>query len=197
MKPLKGRGKGGGKRLRWPAHRPLRRNSKTFWKGSRTSSGPISKSSRFRGIGIDPEDITQEVRIKIWKLVDKEKIIVNYASYIKKIVDTVVIDQLRLLKKDEQLYKMEKQKQIAEQMNACRPEVLKNDLLKEAVGKAVESLIESRRSVVKLYLFDLSIEEISRFYGWSLHKTRNLLYRGLADLKTSLIKADIEYGNER
>lgn len=147
--------------------------------------------------GIDPEDITQEVRIKIWKLVDKEKIIVNYASYIKKIVDTVVIDQLRLLKKDEQLYKMEKQKQIAEQMNACRPEVLKNDLLKEAVGKAVESLIESRRSVVKLYLFDLSIEEISRFYGWSLHKTRNLLYRGLADLKTSLIKADIEYGNER
>lgn len=147
--------------------------------------------------GIDPEDITQEVRIKIWKLVDKEKIIVNYASYIKKIVDTVVIDQLRLLKKDEQLYKMEKQKQIAEQMNVCRPEVLQNDLLKEAVGKAVESLIESRRSVVKLYLFDLSIEEISRFYGWSLHKTRNLLYRGLADLKRSLIKADIEYGNER
>ncbi len=147
--------------------------------------------------GIDPEDVIQEVRIKIWKLVDNEKIIVNYASYIKKIVDTVVIDQLRLLKRDEQLYKMEKQKQVAEQMNLCRPEVLRNALLKEAVGKAVESLIESRRNVVKLYLFDLSIEEISRFYGWSLHKTRNLLYRGLADLKRSLIKADIENGNER
>ncbi len=146
--------------------------------------------------GIDPEDVIQEVRIKIWKLVDNEKIIVNYASYIKKIVDTVVIDQLRLLKKDEQLYRMEKQKQVAEQMNVCRPEVLRNALLKEAVGKAVESLIESRRNVVKLYLFDLSIEEISRFYGWSLHKTRNLLYRGLADLKRSLIKADIENGNE-
>jgi RNA polymerase sigma factor (sigma-70 family) len=147
--------------------------------------------------GIDPDDVAQEVRIKIWKLIENEKNIVNYASYIKKIVDTVVIDQLRLLRKDEQLYRMEKQKQVAEQLNGCRPEVLRDALLREAIGKAVESLIESRRSVVKLYLFDMSIEEISRFYGWSLHKTRNLLYRGLADLKRSLIKADIGNGHER
>jgi DNA-directed RNA polymerase specialized sigma24 family protein len=92
---------------------------------------------------------------------------------------------------------MEKQKQVAEQLNRYKPEVLRNALLKEAVGKAVESLIESRRNVVKLYLFDLSIEEISRFYDWSLHKTRNLLYRGLADLKRSLKKADIGNGHER
>lgn len=147
--------------------------------------------------GIDPDDIAQEVRIKIWKLIKNEKNVVNYASYIKKIVDSVVIDQLRLLRKDELLYRMEKQKQVAEQLNRYKPEVLRNALLKEAVGKAVESLIESRRNVVKLYLFDLSIEEISRFYDWSLHKTRNLLYRGLADLKRSLKKADIGNGHER
>ena len=147
--------------------------------------------------GIDPDDIVQEVRIKIWKLIKNEKNVVNYASYIKKIVDSVVIDQLRLLRKDEQLYRMEKQKQVAEQLNGYRPEVLRNTLLKEAVGKAVESLIDSRRNVVKLYLFDLSIEEISRFYGWSLHKTRNLLYRGLADLKRSLKKADIGNGRKQ
>lgn len=146
--------------------------------------------------GIDPDDIAQEVRIKIWKLVESEKNVISYASYIKKIVDTVVIDQLRLLRKDEQLYRMEKQKQIAEQLNRYRPAVLRNALLKEAVGKAVESLIESRRNVVKLYLFDLTIEEISQFYGWTLHKTRNLLYRGLADLKRSLKKAVIEDGRQ-
>jgi RNA polymerase sigma factor (sigma-70 family) len=146
--------------------------------------------------GIDPDDIVQEVRIKIWRLLASEKNIVSYASYIKKIVDTVVIDQLRLLRKDEQLYRMEKQKQIAEQLNEFRPEILRHARLREAIGKAVESLIESRRNVVKLYLFDMSIEEISRFYGWSLHKTRNLLYRGLADLKRSLKKADIGNGHE-
>ena len=147
--------------------------------------------------GIDPEDIVQEVRIKIWRLVESEKNVVSYASYIKKIVDTVVIDQLRLLRKEEQLYRMEKQKQVAEQLNGYRPGVLLDALMKEAVGKAVESLIDSRRNVVKLYLFDLSIEEISRFYGWSLHKTRNLLYRGLADLKRSLKKADIGNGRKQ
>jgi len=146
--------------------------------------------------GIDPDDIVQEVRIKIWRLLASEKNIVSYASYIKKIVDTVVIDQLRLLRKDEQLYRMEKQKQVAEQLNRFRPEILRNIRLREAIGKAVESLIESRRNVVKLYLFDMSIEEISRFYGWSLHKTRNLLYRGLADLKRSLKMADIGNGHE-
>jgi RNA polymerase sigma factor (sigma-70 family) len=146
--------------------------------------------------GIDPDDIVQEVRIKIWKLLESEKNIVNYASYIKKIVDTVVIDHLRVLRKDEQLYRMEKQKQIAEQLNGFRPDILKNTRLREAIGKAVESLIESRRNVVKLYLFDMSIEEISRFYGWSLHKTRNLLYRGLADLKRSLKSTDFNNGNE-
>jgi RNA polymerase sigma factor (sigma-70 family) len=147
--------------------------------------------------GIDPEDIVQEVRIKIWRLVESEKNVVSYASYIKKIVDTVVIDQLRLLRKDEQLFKMEKQKQVAEQLNGYRPSVLLDAQMKEAVGKAVESLIDSRRNVVKLYLFDLSIEEISRFYGWSLHKTRNLLYRGLADLKRSMKKADIGNGRKQ
>lgn len=147
--------------------------------------------------GIDPDDVAQEVRIKIWKLLKSEKNVISYASYIKKIVDTAVIDQFRLLRKDEELYRMEKKKQVAEQLNGYRPEVLRNALMREAVGKAVESLIESRRNVVKLYLFDLSIEEISRFFGWSMHKTRNLLYRGLADLKKALKKADVGNGHER
>ncbi|MCJ7580455.1 MAG: hypothetical protein MUP98_07960, partial [Candidatus Aminicenantes bacterium] len=33
--------------------------------------------------GIDPDDILQEVRIKIWNLLTNEKKIDNYASYIK------------------------------------------------------------------------------------------------------------------
>jgi hypothetical protein len=33
--------------------------------------------------GIDPDDVAQEVRIKIWKLLEGEKNIVNHTSYIK------------------------------------------------------------------------------------------------------------------
>lgn len=68
--------------------------------------------------------------------------------------------------------------------------------LREKLTEAVGLLIESRRRVVKLYLMDLTIEEIAAFYGWSKNKTRNLLYRGLADLKRLLQEKDIEYEDE-
>jgi RNA polymerase sigma-70 factor (ECF subfamily) len=51
--------------------------------------------------GIDPDDVIQEVRIKIWKLLNDEKKIVNYSSYIKKIVDSSVIDHSRKTKRSQ------------------------------------------------------------------------------------------------
>jgi len=61
------------------------------------------------------------------------------------------------------------------------------------VGEAVESLMDSRRRVVKLFLLNMTLEEISIFLDWSEAKTRNLLYRGLDDLKKKLKEKGIEY----
>jgi RNA polymerase sigma-70 factor (ECF subfamily) len=143
--------------------------------------------------GIDPDDVAQEVRIKIWKLLEGEKNIANHASYIKKIVDSSVIDQIRRLRREEAIFRQERQKQVTEREDVYRPDTLRNVTLKEVVGRAADALIDSRRNVVKLYLLNMSLEEITLFYGWSRHKTRNLLYRGLSDLKKSLKKTDIEH----
>jgi len=40
---------------------------------------------------------------------------------------------------------------------------------------------------------NMTIEEISIFLKWSKDKTRNLLYRGLSDLKKILREKGIEY----
>jgi len=146
--------------------------------------------------GIDPDDIAQEVRIKIWKLLESEKNIVNHASYIKKIVDSSVIDQIRRLRREEAVFRQERKKQVTEREGMYRPETLRNVAMGEVVGKAVDALIDNRRNVVKLYLLNMSLEEIARFYGWSRHKTRNLLYRGLSDLKKSLKKTDIKHEDQ-
>jgi RNA polymerase sigma-70 factor (ECF subfamily) len=58
--------------------------------------------------------------------------------------------------------------------------------LQEAVGKAVDGLIPARRSVVRMYLAGYGREEIADLLGWTEPKTRNLLYRGLADLREVL-----------
>jgi len=143
--------------------------------------------------GLDPDDIYQEVRIKIWKLLCGEKKIESYASYIRKVVDSTVIDQLRKLRREEGIIIVEKQEKIAEQKRNYSENNFNLEESKRIIGETVDSLIESRKKVVRLFLLNMSIEEISSVYNWSQDKTRNLLYRGLSDLKRKLRNKGIEY----
>jgi len=146
--------------------------------------------------GLDPEDIAQEIKIKIWGILRSEKEIGNYPSYIKKIVHSSVIDVLRKRKRDEGIYSYVKQNKISETRKDYAAELQNEEYYKEIIAAAVDSLIESRRRAVKLFLLGMTIEEISTFYSWSQHRTRNLLYRGLADLKKMLKKKEIDYENK-
>lgn len=146
--------------------------------------------------GFDPEDIVQEIKIKIWKILHYEKDIQNYPSYIKKIVNSSVIDVLRKWKRDGTALCAEKQRKISETRMDYRAYMDCEIGLKETIANAVQSLIESRRRVVRLFLLGMTIEEISIYYGWSQDKTRNLLYRGLSDLKKILKRKDINYENK-
>lgn len=143
--------------------------------------------------GIDPDDVLQEVKIKIWNVLNNEKKIDNYASYIKKIVDSSVIDQLRRIRREENIVISEIQKKIAERKSSYAKVQAHEKNYKEILGQAVESLIASRRRAVKLHLLNMTLEEIADYLHWSRHKTRNLLYRGLNDLKRMLKEKGIEY----
>ena len=146
--------------------------------------------------GIDPDDILQEVKIKIWKILEDEKKIKNYASYIRKIVNSSVIDQLRKFKREKGIFIHEKHKWVSEHKTDYLTDISCDINAKEIIGQAVNSLIESRRKVVKLFLLNMTIDEIAILLKWSKDKTRNLLYRGLSDLKKRLIERGIEYENK-
>ena len=145
--------------------------------------------------GLDPDDISQEIRIRIWRLLEHEKNIKNLPSYIKKIVNSSVIDLLRKRKRDDKILSKEKQMRISEVKKSYPVAFSAEEEFRQTVARAVDSLIESRRKVVRLHLLDMTIEEISAFYNWSSNKTRNLLYRGLSDLKRILKAKGIEYEN--
>lgn len=147
--------------------------------------------------GIDPDDVLQEVKIKIWKILEDEKNIKNYASYIRKIIDSSIIDKLRKLKKEKGIFAHEKYKWVSEQKKNYLTDTSSDINFKEIISQAVDSLIESRRKVVKLFLLNMTIEEIATYLKWSKDKTRNLLYRGLSDLKNKLREKGIEYENNR
>ncbi len=145
--------------------------------------------------GLDPEDILQEVRVRIWKLLCSNKLILSPSAYIRRIINSAVIDQLRKRRRDDTLFLHEKQKRIAENgFPYCR-EAIQQRAFEQTVGKAIEQLMESRRQVVKLYLLNLNIQEISTYMNWSLDKTRNLLYRGFSDLRKMLRDVEIKNDN--
>lgn len=132
--------------------------------------------------GIDPEDVIQDVKIKIWKTMISEKKMVNPASYIKRIVDSTLIDYIRRIRVQERVIQQEKLERWLEEKRhheGSSPDAA----FMEKIAGAADSLMESRRKVVKLFLLNMDLEEISLSLNWSRDKTRNLLYRGLSDLK--------------
>jgi len=141
-------------------------------------------------IGVEVDDVLQETRIKLWKALRSEKNIHYFASYIKKIVDTSVIDFFRKYKREEGVYLHEKSLRISELTRGYDAD---NQMdMKDFVGLAVERLIPSRRNIVRLYLLNMTIDEIALHFHYSLSKTRNLLYRGLKDLRKILVEKRID-----
>jgi RNA polymerase sigma-70 factor (ECF subfamily) len=65
--------------------------------------------------------------------------------------------------------------------------------LAEQVERAVQSIQPSRRPVVRMHLLGHSREEIAQLLGWSESKTRNLLYRGLADVRERLLAEGVQW----
>ena len=147
----------------------------------------------------DMDDIEQEVKIAVWKKIRKsEKEIRNLGSYIWRVAYTTTSKVMKRLSEqrralidpqDEALEQDEKFKTSPTEL----PEIhLQNKELAEIIRESVDSLIDSRRQVVKLYLSGLTADEMTKYFGWSDGKARNLLSRGLADLRKELEEKGIE-----
>jgi len=139
------------------------------------------------------DDIEQEVKIKIWKeILKSEKKILNLGSYIWKVTYTTTCRIMKTLSMERKMAwsQSEESQNFAENTardNGSSPNHhLEKKELMEIIKETIDSLIESRRAVLKLYLMGMDQMEISEFFGWSEGKVRNLISRGLADLRNAL-----------
>ncbi|HEY0972660.1 MAG TPA: sigma-70 family RNA polymerase sigma factor [Gemmatimonadales bacterium] len=140
--------------------------------------------------GADLDELTQDVRIRIWRARgESEQIRPVTSSYMYRTAVSAALDLLR--------------RRRAGRSVAVEPDVLQaradavsvavgpaDDLaeseLAEQVARAVDTIAPARRPVVRMHLAGYSREEIAGLLGWTEAKTRNLLYRGLADLRERL-----------
>jgi RNA polymerase sigma-70 factor (ECF subfamily) len=68
--------------------------------------------------------------------------------------------------------------------------------LLDAVESQLEAMPERRRLAVRLHLQGFDTSEVGRLAGWSEPKARNLVYRGLDELRRRLRERGIQYEGE-
>lgn len=139
------------------------------------------------------DDLVQDTRIRLWQaLGTTERVQQVPASYVYRTVMSTALDFLRRRRARREvpieaipLPVRRSSSRSFESAHTTDRAALDADV-QAAICRAVDLLVESRRGVVRMYLAGYDRVEIAELLGWSEAKTRNLLYRGLADVRTSL-----------
>ncbi len=147
----------------------------------------------------DLEDIEQEVKINIWKQLSKsETEIINLNSYIWRVTYNATCNILGKRYKEKwitfdeaQMEQVIVNEEYDNKTNILPDQEYERGKLMDILEESIDTMIDSRRQVLKLYIIGMSKKEIAKFLGWSVDKVRNLLYRGIKDLKIILEKRGV------
>jgi RNA polymerase sigma-70 factor (ECF subfamily) len=149
----------------------------------------IRRSARRHGLsGDDVDEVVQELRLRMWKSLGTAELIRRAkASYIYRTAISASIDIIR--RRRARRFETSQDDGLADLAPDTRRRAdsrLDEHELAGAVHRAIALLAESRRAVVRMHLAGYERHEIADLLGWTEAKTRNLLYRGLADLRQIL-----------
>ena len=140
----------------------------------------------------DIDELLQELRVRFWRA-RKEGLLDLSANYVRRAAISAALDIIRRRRVDRNV-------SLDDDEAGARPlatavagpaELLEQSELAQRVALAVDGLAPSRRAAVRMYLNGYRREEISELLKWSDAKTRNLVYRGLADLRAVLLAQGI------
>jgi RNA polymerase sigma factor (sigma-70 family) len=155
-----------------------------------------------RAMGLSIEEIEQDARVRLWSALKNQREILHPVSYIYKVAVSATLRAIRRAKA-----RREDQFQDDAGANEGAPlpvlrappdaspyAVAERREWVRKIDRAMTRLAENRRRAVGLHLRGRTTEEIAGILGWSEPKARNLVHRGLRDLRTHLRSEGIDYG---
>jgi RNA polymerase sigma factor (sigma-70 family) len=132
------------------------------------------------------DDIGQQVLVNLWRQLEREQTIEHPASYIYR---AAVREAVRAIKRvtAESLVALDDDASPEPADAAPTPEqVLAGRQRGDAIVKAMQGLSPDRRTAVRAHLAGFSVTEVMDMHGWPYQKARNLIARGIADLRAAL-----------
>ena len=134
------------------------------------------------------EDLVQASLVRLLELQKKSEGIREFkSSYLWRVAYTTLIDEIRRLKRRQEVALEDDASGAEPAAENPTPEHRTRD---REIGRGIKdcltTLVEARAQAVTLNLVGHSVPQAARLLDWSIKKTENLVYRGLADLRRCL-----------
>jgi RNA polymerase sigma-70 factor (ECF subfamily) len=148
----------------------------------------VGRRYRLDESGLD--EVMQEVRIRLWRARGTSaQVGETNTSYVYRTASSAALDVLRRRRARQAERHDSIEGDAVVTLTASNPDphaALEGSELADRVARAIDEIPASRRPAVRMHLAGYPRQEIAALMGWTEAKTRNLLYRGLADLRERL-----------
>jgi RNA polymerase sigma-70 factor (ECF subfamily) len=133
------------------------------------------------------DDVEQNVAIALWRAMPGEQTPRHPASYLYR---AAVRETVRVLRSRHEAGRVELLEDHRDQSPA--PEkILESKELGMTIREALSQLAPARRRAVQAHLMGFDVREIMDSQDWSYNRARNLIARGMADLRRELEKRGV------
>ena len=172
--------------------------SRTIEEAIERFRGALQLSGARRGLsGAEVDEVAQELRLRLWYLLrSRETPGPIPASYVAKALQSAIVDRLRRRRAHRDGGTLDELALARPDRMATTPEdpsrIADQRELEDHVEASLGTLAPARRAVVRAWLAGYPQAEIADTMGWTEAKVRNLLYRGLADLRAALRARGVE-----
>ena len=139
--------------------------------------------------GIDPEEVEQQVRIRLWKAIQRDRSGAFGASYIQRIVASVAIDAMRRARVRPSEPGAEEDERGMDRLDAeaVQPEdTASDDQRVQILARCMDELPSRRRLPISLHLEGHTFREIGEMIEVSEEAARKLVSRGMKTLRARL-----------
>jgi RNA polymerase sigma-70 factor (ECF subfamily) len=130
------------------------------------------------------EDVEQRVVLGLWRQLDREQTIHRPASYIYRMAVREAVRAVR----EQMRYEIHETSQVADEPDSAPGPDRGLEAREQAavIERCLRELQPDRERAVRAHLAGFSVAEIMDLHGWPYQTARNLVARGLADLRAAL-----------